>query len=139
MSYSACEDDIKMIEMTVSTIEKTERSIAKGSDEHLDLILDIREGLSESTLLISKVIDDIEKNFNSYTTEQAQNLLTKIFPVFDLTKSINSLIERLELSKDLKTHLAAFNDEVRELSEIANDLSRYKVNTSTDYNSLFHD
>ncbi|SFW46421.1 hypothetical protein [Chitinophaga sancti] len=130
MSYPACEDDIKMIEITVSSIENTERSITKGSDEHLDLILDIRNGLSENTFLIRKVVDDIEQHFNSYTVEKAQNLLAKIFPVFNLTKSINALIEKLELSNDLSTHLAAFNDEVRELSEIANDLSRYKVNTS---------
>ncbi len=98
MSYPACEDDIKMIEITVSSIENTERSITKGSDEHLDLILDIRDGLSENTFLIRKVVDDIEQHFNSYTVEKAQNLLAKIFPVFNLTKSINALIEKLGLS-----------------------------------------
>ncbi|WPQ63053.1 hypothetical protein SIO70_32315 [Chitinophaga sancti] len=139
MSYPTCEDDIKMIEITVSSIENTERSITKGSDEHLDLILDTREGLSKGTMLIRNVVDDIERNFNNYTPEKAKNLLAKIFPVFGLAKSINSLIENLGLSHELTTQLISFNDEVRELLEMANDLSRYKANISTDYNSLFHD
>lgn len=41
--------------------------------------------------------NDIENNFNSYTVDKAKNLLTKIFSVFGLAKSINSLIENLGL------------------------------------------
>jgi hypothetical protein len=139
MSYPACEEDIKMIEVAVSSIEHTEQSIIKGSDEHLDLILEIQKGLYTNTELIRKVVDDIEKNFNSYSSEKAKDLLAKIFPVFKLAESINSSINSEGIEKELKAHLADFNDEVKELFEMANDLSRYKVNISTDYNSLFND
>lgn len=138
MSHTTCEEDIKMIEVAVLSIEHTKKSVVQGSDAHLDLILEIQKGLSESAELIKKAVEDIEKNFNSYTADNAKKILAKISPIFGLAKNINAVFAS-GIHNELIAHLTNFNNEVRELAEMTNDLSRYKIEGSSDYNSLFND
>lgn len=136
---SFCADDIKIIERTVSSMEDTEQSILQGSDEHLDMILDVQKGLSDIAALARELVDDIERNFNSYTTEKAKDMLIRIFPIFRRAENINTSIINVGLLNEVKAQLEMFNNEINDLREITNDISRYKVSANDDYNSLFND
>jgi len=136
MSYCT---EIKMIEQTVSSIEDTEQFILHGSDEHLDLILDVQKGLSNIAELTRGIVNDVEKNFNGYTSEKAKDIVDKAFLIFSGSGKINTLIINAGLQNEVRTQLEMFNNEVNDLREITNDLSRYKVNRNEDYNSLFND
>jgi len=137
MSYFT--DEIKMIEQTVSSIEDTEQFILRGSDEHLDLILEVRKELSNIAELTRGIVEDIERNFNNYTSEKARDIEDKVPSIFRGAEKINTLTINVGLQNEVSTQLEMFNNEINDLREIANDLSRYKVSRNEDYNSLFND
>ena len=137
MSYFT--DEIKMIEQTVSSIEDTEQFILRGSDEHLDLILEVRKELSNIAELTRGIVEDIERNFNNYTSEKARDIVDKVPSIFRGAEKINTLTINVGLQNEVSTQLEMFNNEINDLREITNDLSRYKVSRNEDYNSLFND
>ncbi len=139
MSYTTCTEDIKLIERTVSSLANTERSIAQGSDEHLDMILNIQRGFSNVVQFISTLVNAVEKNFNLYTIEQAKEMLAKIHEIFHAAESLKDSIAKTSLQGQINSQLEVFCNELNDLREIANDLSRYRVNMDQDYNSLFND
>ncbi|PSL33438.1 hypothetical protein [Chitinophaga ginsengisoli] len=108
-------------------------------NEHLVIILNVRKGLSNIAELIRGIIDDIEKNFNSYTSEMAKDIVTGIFPIFKGAEKSTTLIIDADLKNEASTQLEMFNNEINDLREITNDLSRYKVGSVEDYNTLFND
>lgn len=131
--------DIEKIDPALSSLEDTEKAVIEGSDEHLDIILIVQNALSKNTVETQLLVNYIESNFNNYTAKTAQELIAKVFPYFDLAKKIKEAVKESGISMDVKSHLAEFETEVNELFEITNDLSKHKVRSSDDYNTLFND
>ncbi len=124
---SFCSDEIKLIEQTVSSIKDIEQFILRDSDEHLDLKLDVQKRLFNIAALTRELVDDIEKNFNDYESEKAKDIVARVIMIFSRAEKINTLILNVGLQNEVSTQLEMFNNEVRDLHEITNDLSRYKV------------
>lgn len=132
-------DDNK-VQDVISSYQHTEQTIIEGSDEHLDLILDLRGDLVEITRLTKKLVDEIETNFNEFNEDSAKDAVVKVFPIFRKAFQISESIKRKSLLKDaLKDPLADFNREVDELKEFVSDLSRYKVQKNDELIKLFNE
>lgn len=131
--------DNKRIENVISSYDHTEKTLIGGSDEHLDLILEITTDLSKITSVTDELINDIEKNFNSFTSETAKDAIVKIFPIFRLAHQLNNSLKRKGLTNGLETPIADFNAVVNELKEFVSDLERYKIQNTDDLKALFNE
>lgn len=144
MSYAICVDDLKTIERILSLLEDTDLlgdtggAVVHGSDEHLDIILDMQRRLLNAAQFIGTLVDAVGKKFNLYTTEQAKEMLVKIFPIFRAAENFSNSIIKAGLHGHVNTQLEIFNNEINDLFEITNDLSRYRVNVRENYNALFN-
>ncbi len=128
--------DIEKIKSTLSSLEDTEKIIA-GSDEHLDLILDIQKSLSENSKLTASLVDTVEANFRNYTPTKAQEFIARVFPLFDMAKNIKRAIQEEGIFNEVRSHWEEFAEEVDDLFEIVNDLSRYKSSADDDSEMFF--
>lgn len=137
--FTPCIIDNEKIDLAVSSLQDTEKTIIQGSDEHLDAILLLQASIAKSTESTRILVDSIESNFNKYTAQSAQSLVAKIFPIFALAKHVKEVIKEMNFSSAVKSQMEAYDLELNELFEITNDLSRYKGNVTTDYNALFND
>lgn len=132
----ACFDE--KIQETVSCIEHTEKSVIQGSDEHANRVIDVAEQFTITIEMLKGLVERIESAFNSYSKEQAGHMVTQIFPIFRLSTSLKELVRKEGLIEDLSSLVEDFDAEVAELLELANDLSRYKVNVTNDFDALFN-
>ncbi|MBV8252772.1 MAG: hypothetical protein JO154_09215 [Chitinophaga sp.] len=122
------------INSTLSSIENTEKLVL-GSDEHLDLILEIKDSLQEMSGHVVFILEDIESQFASITKEEAEHIIAKLFPLFGLAKKLVTVIMSAVVYESVKASLDQFVIDVEDLYEILNDLSRYKVRKDSDFSS----
>ncbi len=127
------------INTVISSLQHTERTIAEGSDEHLDLILDVKRDVIAMTEATKKLVAEIEQNFNSFSEETAKDAVVKLFPCFRMAYQLISLIKRTILYNSVKSDISLFNIELDELKEFVSDLSRYKVQKNEELRALFND
>ena len=129
----------KTIGVVLSSYQQTEQTLIEGSDEHLDLILEITNDLKQMTRLTADLVGEIEENFNSFNQNTAKDAVVKIFPCFGIANQIIGLLKKSPLYPSLKTSLAAFIIELNELKEFVSDLSKYKVQDNKELIALFND
>ncbi|MBW8688140.1 hypothetical protein [Chitinophaga rhizophila] len=136
MSTVACFDE--KVQETVSSIEHTEKSVIQASDEHANRLIDVAAQLQVTIGMLKQLVDNIESSFNSYSEAQAGNMVTQIFPIFRLSASLKEALHKENLIESLSNLVEDFDAEVKDLLEITNDLSRYKVNVRNDFDALFN-
>lgn len=127
------------VNTVISSLQHTERTITEGSDEHLDLILDVKRDLSNMTEATRNLVAEIESNFNSFNEETAKDAVVKLFPCFRMSYQLISLIKRTILYNSVRSDISLFKRELDELKEFASDLSRYKVQKNEELIALFND
>lgn len=133
--------DESKIDSLVSSYEKTEKLIFAGSDEHLDIILDIQSAIKELTDLSIEVSNDLEKSFNDLTQDQAKNIVLKLS--FGL-RNARLLIANLKkfhplIFNGIKTCLKDLVLETNQIDEFVHDLMKYKINQPEEIKSLLND
>ncbi|GEP92704.1 hypothetical protein SAMN05660909_03125 [Chitinophaga terrae (ex Kim and Jung 2007)] len=127
---------VQEIDSTLSSIEHTEKLVI-GSDEHLDIILEIRQSFIEMSSNLVSLTDHIESMFAVINMEAAEKLIAKAFPVFSIAnKLVKATLDIPEIYKYVREPLQQFEQEVDGLFEIIGDLARYKVRNSDDYSSF---
>lgn len=126
----------RKINSVISQIIETEKVFIIGSDEHLDFLSDIKKDLTEITLLIKETTDALETDFNKISIDEAKEIVVSTHPIFFFSQKAIEFIKNLRLDSQLKTTIEAFIVEVHELSEITNDLVRFKINDTSDIADL---
>jgi len=134
----ACTEKDK-INNIISSYQQTERTILEGSDQHLDLILDVRNDLARITNLTKDLVEDLEQDFNTMDKTKAKETVVNIFPCLRMAHQITSSLRRSFICNEVKQQVNDFDREVNELKEIVSDLSRYKVEKNDDLVALFND
>ncbi len=125
------------IETAFSSIPETERTIRAGSDEHLDLIVDIQKDIENITRNTEELNSEIEEKFNYITAEQASRYVNKISEGLIVCKKLIALIKANKyIYIGVKTHLHQLILELNDLSEFINDLKNYKINNNKELNTL---
>jgi hypothetical protein len=127
------------ISSTITTLETGQEEIVRGSDAHLDAILRIKDILITSTELMVAITDGVEENFNNFSKEQAQEMISSLFPLLASAEKMISSIDKSGLANDVASLLQEFKDEIRELKEITNDLSRFRANDTAEWDDFFKD
>jgi hypothetical protein len=131
--------DINKINTVISSYQHTEKTIIEGSDEHLDLILDVQNDLIKMTEVTQDLVGDIERDFNLFNEETAKNAVIKIFPCFRMADHIIDRLKGFFIYPSIIAQVNNFEAEVNELKEFVSDLSRYKVQQNDDLIALFND
>ena len=129
----------KTIRTVISSYQHAEKMLVEGSDEHLDLILEIKNDLQKMTVLTRALVHEIELNFNAISKEAAKEAVVKIFPCFGIAEQIVGHLKRAGLYSSLLSTIHAFDTELNELKEFVSDLSRYKVQDNDELIALFNE
>ncbi len=127
------------IDSVITSYESVERSIVEGSDEHLDLILDVQGKLSNVTNSTIRLVNVIERDFNTIDRERAKEIIVKLLPCFRIAYQIIGNIKRHFIYNSVKNYVTEFEREVNELKEFISDLSRYKVQENSSLIAMFND
>lgn len=131
--------DDNQLSKVIYSYNETERVIIEGSDEHLDLILDIKGDLTRLTSLTEELVNQIEKDFNAFTIETAKDAVVKLFPIFRIAYHIVQRLRHNNLTNGLETTIADFIGVVDELKEFVSDLERYKIQSTDELTELFQE
>ncbi len=131
--------DIEKIDYTLTSFQVTDDVVTMGSDEHLDLILDVQNGLEKTAQQTRSLVEYIESDFNNFTDDSAKLLISKIFPCFGLMRRLEKSIRETGILNEVSTQLEELTIEVNELYEITNDLSRFRANPTDDINSFVNE
>lgn len=112
--------------------------IQKGTDDHLDAILEFQDILQTCIQRTIAITDSIESKFNLFTREKAQEIISLAFPVFQAADRVFNTLEKTGLAEDVASYIADFKLELKELREILNDLSRFKAGDTGKWNDLLN-
>lgn len=127
------------IDKVISSYQSSEKAIIEGSDEHLDIICNVKEALLSMTASTKILVDAIEASFNSFHEDDAKDALVRIFPLFRLAHQMIRHVRKSFVHKDVKKHLDNFVIEVNDLKELVSDLSRYKLQKNEELIALFNE
>lgn len=125
-----------MIDEVITSYQSTEEVIVEGSDEHLDLILNVKNHLDKMTNATILCTDYLEIQFNTISELQAKEILIKLMPCFRMAHQVISIIKKSAVYKGVKTSISNLSREVDELKEIVSDISRYKLSDNTELQNL---
>jgi hypothetical protein len=133
--------DEKKIDTLVSSYQDTEKLIYAGSDEHLDLILDLQNSIKKLVKLSIDVNEELEKSFNDLTEEQAKTVVIKLTSGLRNAKQLITVLRNLHpsLSDGIKSCRKELYLETKQIDEFVQDLIKYKINNPQELKDLLNE
>ncbi len=127
------------IDNLIASYQATEQMIQEGSDEHLDLILELQNNIKKLLQVSPDVNDVLESTFNSITESEARNIVIKLTQGLGFARQFEAFLKRLHPSigtgiESLRKDLYV---ETKQLHEFVQDLIKYKINQHDDIRELF--
>jgi len=133
--------DESKIDDLVSTYGDTEAQLmAVGSDEHLDMLIDIQRNVQKLTALTIAVNDEIESHFNLIDEANARNLVIKLTAGLRLARQVITILSNSPafISEGLSSCKKDLYLETKQLDEFVSDLIRFKINSPGPLNDLLN-
>jgi hypothetical protein len=113
----------------VSSYQDTEKILIEGSDEHLDLILNIQRSLKRMTTITLEVNNFLEAKFNSFTNEEAKICVVKLTGAINTSRQLMAFIRRSpSIFLGVSSCLKDLSIEIKDMNEFIQDLIKYKLN-----------
>lgn len=121
--------DEKKIDKLVSSYQDTEQLIHEGSDEHLDIILEIQNSLKTLIKLSVDVNEELEKAFNYLNSEKAKDVVIKLSVGLRNAKQLIVALRNTHPSifKGIKSSCQDLSLETKQIDEFVQDLIKYKI------------
>jgi hypothetical protein len=119
--------------------EEVKRKIERGSDEHLDLLLSIKESLEKLGGNLNRLIKDIVPDLNSFTEEDLNKAGPILLDAYSSTISLVAQLKRSSVAKDLKATCSDFYMHVDDLREVIHDIERFRLMDDAELDQLMRD
>ncbi len=132
--------DERKIDRLVSSYQDAEQLIYEGSDQHLDMILNLQDKLKKLIKLNVEVNEELEKSFNSFDGEQAKKIVIKLTFGLRIAKQLITALRSLpsSISEGIKSLRKELHLETKQLDEFVQDLIKYKINNPQELKDLLN-
>lgn len=132
--------DERKIDNLVSSYRDTEQLIYEGSDEHLDIILELQNSIYKLIKLSGEVNEELEKSFNTLSEEQAKIVVIKLSSGLRSAKQVITLLRNIHpsISDGIKSCRKELYLETKQIDEFVQDLIKYKINNPQDLKDLLN-
>jgi S-adenosylmethionine synthetase len=130
--------DENKIDSLVSSYHDTEQLVFAGSDEQLDLILNMQNSINKLVKLSRDVSEELETAFNSLSEEQAKNVVIKLSSALSTAKQLITLLKNLPhaLLEGTKSCRKDLYLETKQIDEFVQDIIKYKINSPKELTDL---
>jgi hypothetical protein len=126
--------DHSKVHNAATSFRSFERTLAEGSDEQLDLILDLQSDIVKCINKTVELNSWLEESFNSFNQEEAKKVILEVSDALRTAHQIVILSRKVPraIADGLKTKVSEFSLELRDTREFLDDLHRYKLNANPD-------
>lgn len=141
MIMNKCYIDEKKIDTLVSSYQDAEQVVSEGSDEHLDIILDLQSALKKLSKLTADVNNDLEEKFNSIDQTSARKIVIKLTILLTAARQLSSYLKRALSSSTydgIKTSIQELYVETKQTDEFVKDIIKYKIEDTTELKELLN-
>ncbi|NCT76141.1 MAG: hypothetical protein GXC78_16515 [Chitinophagaceae bacterium] len=109
--------------------EAAKQVFVKGSDEHLDILLDLKKRLDDLTKSFNTFMEDIIPAANVLTEQQVKSAgIPSLLDLYASSISLVATLKRSRLAIDLKASCQAYYSQVENLRELIHDLESHRAN-----------
>jgi hypothetical protein len=116
--------------------EAVQLAIVKGSDEHLDILLNIKKRLDPLTQKFEALIDDLIPDSNKMTPEELSKTMPVLLDLYSTAIQLVATLKRSKVFNDLKTSIQNYSSQVENLHEFIYDLENFRINGDDDISQL---
>ena len=106
--------------------EEAKRVILRGSDEHLDLLLQIKERIDPLTDKFTDLLKDLIPSANSLSNEQTEKVIPLLLDLYSSAIQIVALLKKSSAANDLKATCQSYYFQVENLREFIYDLENFR-------------
>jgi hypothetical protein len=118
------------IDNLLASYQATEQIIHEGSDQHLDIILELQGSIKKLIQLSFDVNEVIESSFNSLTEDEARIIVVKLTQGLGFASQFSNFLRRLHptIGIGIESLRRELNLETQQMHEFVQDLIKYKIN-----------
>ncbi len=129
------------IDSLLASYQAAEHIVHEGSDEHLDLILELQDSIKKLLQLSIDVNEVLESSFNALTEEEARDIVIKLTQGLGSARQFANFLRRLHPSigvgiESLRKELYL---ETKQIHEFVQDIIKYKINQPDELRELLQD
>jgi len=122
----------------VSSFEVAEKNLIQiGSDDHLDVLLNLQNVIKDLTRLSIGVNEELDARFNHLDTDTSKNLVIKICQGLRIAKQFIVIMKsHPAIYVGVKTSLKELHEETKQIDEFVQDIIKYKLSDQTELTEL---
>jgi hypothetical protein len=113
--------------------------IVQGSDEHLDFLSSVRDGLDSLSKSTSKLIPEITADINIFTNDEVIDCLPALLRLYSSSKRLVAALKRKRIDYYLGTCTKEFYAQVDNLREFIYDLDKIRLNEDEEIDQILRD
>jgi hypothetical protein len=106
--------------------EEVQKVIVKGSDEHLDILLSIKELIDPLTHKFIDLLNDLIPSSGKLTAEEVEKAIPSLLDLYSSAIKIVAILKRSSIPKDLKATCQSYYSKVENLREFIYDLENFR-------------
>jgi uncharacterized protein YpbB len=127
------------IDNLVYSYREAER-IVIGSDEHLDIILDIQSALKKIIQLSIDVNEELENSFNQLELENSKSIVISLNTILYSSKQFIALLKDLHpaIYNGIQSLIYNLQTENEQIDEFIQDIINYRINTPVELIELLN-
>jgi Salmonella virulence plasmid 65kDa B protein len=107
--------------------EEAQRVIVKGSDDHLDILLQIKDRIDPLTEKYAVLLNDVIPSTNSFNQEQVEKAIPLLLDLYSSSIKLVAVLKRSSIAKDLKATCQSYYEQVENLREFIYDLENFRT------------
>lgn len=129
------------IDNLLASYRAAEQSVQEGSDEHLDLILELQSSIKKLIKVSVDVNEQIESSFNSLTEAESRNIVIKLTQALGYARQFGHFLNGLHptLAVGIESLRNELYLETKQIHEFVQDLIKYKINQPNELRELLQD
>jgi hypothetical protein len=116
--------------------EQVRTKIVSGSDEHLDILLEIKKLIDPLTESWRAFFKSITKDLNDLDEKDLVLAVPKLLDLYASAIKLVATLKRSRIKTDLKITVQDFCSEVDNLHEVIYDIERYRLNDDEQIKNL---
>jgi hypothetical protein len=106
--------------------EEAQRVIIKGSDEHLDILLNIKKVLDPLTEKYSVLMNELIPHSNNLSFEELTKAIPALLELYSSSIKLVAVLKRSRIARDIKTCAQNYYSQVENLHEFIYDLENLR-------------